>query len=289
MLTSHEVRRIRAKVRILKYCEDPRGFNEVADFAEEEEIYSRVKTKEILAELVNSKSLELKKGQHGSKDQYLTSALGKLEIDRAMQLLEGKLTGAIPIAPMSLTLTFNTSDLPPGIVSEAMFRSHKEILEDPQRSKELATLIGSIVTSYAQQNISDATVAKGAFTADGKFTMVTVFSRGESLRFREVVGSGTLQKGNEVPHLSNLLYVLGTRALLEIYKSHEHGNFQPKTIAATYMGLRIGEDRVFEGHLADLNTLEMARKMKREIETQIKILSSQTDGPAVDEGGVLPV
>ena len=91
------------------------------------------------------------------------------------------------------------------------------------------------------------------------------------MRFREIISSGALQKGNEVPHLSYLLYALGTRALLEIYKSMERGNFERKTIAVTYLGLRINEDGFFEGHLAEFDTLKMMKQMKKELDTQIRV------------------
>jgi predicted transcriptional regulator len=277
MLTKREERRIKAKIRLLEYAHDPRGFNEIVEFANDEKIYSRVKVKQILDELVHNNTIELRKGERGSKDQYVTTELGKLEVERARQLLAGRITSAIPIAPMVLSLTFNTNDIPPGLTSEAIFRSQKEVLQDPAKSKELGTLIGSIVISYVQQVMTDAPITKGAFTGDGKFTLITVFPREESVRFREMASSGVLQKGNEVPHLSYLLYALGTRALLEIYKSMERGNFKRRTVAVTHLGLRINEEGFFEGHLAEFDTLKIMKQMKKEIETQIRVRSLQQE------------
>jgi hypothetical protein len=273
-------RKLEAAARILEFCKEPRGFNEIVTFSEERDIYSRMKVKELLIHLREKNFLRLDKGLKGKSDSYLVTEEGIAEVSKISGYQRGILMDPVLTGEMEITITLKKGP-ETSLIGEALRDMEIRALQgNPERQKVLGTLIGSLIKSYSLATRTESEIPRGAFVEmDGRFVQVSVCSKRESDAIREMIHSGHLDKGNEVQHISQLLHVFGMRALMEIYSGHKRTNFEPNSLAYTGMLLALDKAGHLGKGLAEFETTKEKIKIWKQIRdsanTQIRILSQE--------------
>jgi len=181
--------------------------------------------------------------------------------------VKGQYPGLIPVGPVNITVTVGLeSDSSTGIIGASMKKQFEAQMSDTTIRAEFRRVISTIIDFYSEEHDDNAINGYGQFTPDGRFILYAVFPTIDSLRLREMVKSGHLEKGREKEQPTYMILSLGWKVLTDVFKKHKENEFRPGAAMLNYLLLSTDESGMLNKGIDTVSEADFVRRLRKSLE-----------------------